>query len=96
MINSSLSESPQAHVSLDFIPQNMSVTLEVTGNTSVDVMGYVHDVDVTGLMNLKKQMGLEETEAAPRPVLSELSFEPFSVTVSLLGIINRIGLSTNW
>lgn len=83
-------------MSLDFIPQNMSVTLEITGNTPVDVMGYVHDVDVTGLMNLKKQMGLEETEVTPQPVLSELSFEPFSITVSSLTHFNQVGLSTNW
>ena len=38
----------------------MSITLETTGNIPVSVIGYVHDVDVAGLMNLKRQMGLAD------------------------------------
>lgn len=60
----------------------MSVTLETSGDIPIDVLGYVHDVDVAGLMNLKKQMGLD-TEEVPESVLPELDFEPFQTTVRI-------------
>ena len=64
----------------------MSVTLETSGTIPVDVMGYVHDVNVAGLMALKKQMGLDE-EKEPEPVLSELNFDPFPITAHASSIV---------
>lgn len=61
---------------MNFVPQNMSVELETTGNIAIDVVGYVHGVDVIGLMNLKKQLGLED-----KPVSQEPSFQHFNVDV---------------
>lgn len=61
---------------MNFIPQNMSIILETTGHTAIDVAGYVHDVDVRGLMNLKKQMGLDDESVSQEP-----SFQPFNVDV---------------
>ena len=45
----------------------MSVDLETTGSVAIDVVGYVHDVDVIGLMNLKKQLGLEDELVSQEP-----------------------------
>ena len=78
-------DCPQMHVSLDLNPQHVSIALEADGNTQVDVMGYVHDVDVNSLMALKRQLG-ETSEKPNEPVRqeTELSFEPFDTTVELL------------
>jgi hypothetical protein len=75
------------HVSLDLNPHHVSIALETDGNTQVDVMGYVHDVDVNSLMALKRQLGVtdvnEETSEKPSEPVKEtqLSFEPFDTTV---------------
>ena len=75
------------HVSLNLNPQHVSIALETDGNTQVDVMGYVHDVDVNSLMALKRQLGVtdvnEETSEKPSELVKEtqLSFEPFDTTV---------------
>ena len=78
-------DCPQIHVSLDLNPQHVSIILEADGNTQVDVMGYVHDVDVNSLMALKRQLG--ETSEKPSETNkqeTELSFEPFDTTVCYL------------
>ena len=88
---------PQCKLELDFRPQDMSVRLEIDGNTPVDVTGFVHDVDVVTLMAIKNQMGITDKPqvlTTPAPILSELSFEPFDVTVFLVSRM-KIGISSN-
>ena len=78
----SVLECPQIHMSLDLNPQHVSIALETDGNTQIDVMGYVHDVDVNSLMALKRQLGdTSEAPSEPATQEKELSFEPFDTTV---------------
>lgn len=56
----------------------------VEGGVPIDIMGFVHDVDLNSLLALKRQLGepseLEHAHIKETP-LKELSFEPFDVKV---------------
>ena len=64
-------ECPQKRLSIELSPQQMSISMESTGSIPIDVIGYVHDVDVAGLMALRNQIMDPRSDTLP--------FEPFSV-----------------
>ena len=64
-------ECPQKRLNIELSPQQMSITMESTGSIPVDVIGYVHDVDVASLIAIRNQIIGSPPEALP--------FEPFSV-----------------
>lgn len=77
-------EIPQKHVSLDFGAQSVSVKFYVEGNVPVDIMGFVHDVDINSLLAIKRQLGessLSESVRIKETPLRSFSFEPFDVKV---------------
>ena len=50
----------------------MSISLESTGDIPIDIIGYVHDVDVASLAAIRKQI-MNSTPSGP-------SFDPFDVS----------------
>lgn len=65
-------ENPQQGLKIELKPQQMSISLESTGDVPVDIIGYVHDVDVASLAAIRKQL-MDSTPKEP-------SFDPFDVS----------------
>lgn len=65
-------------MNIELKPQQMSISFESTGDIPVDIIGFVHDVDVASLAAIRRQL-MDSTSSA-------LSFDPFDVSD-----FNRLG-----
>ena len=57
---------------IELKPQQMSISLQSKGDLPVDIIGYVHDVDVASLAAIRKQI-MTSPPSGP-------SFDPFDVS----------------